>query len=127
MAGKGPDNKDRSRSLLSDSALPKIEIPRSSRHERREFKLPEKLHTPLPSRAPSAEIEEPRKTNRKRRSSTAKFRDRTQGWFKEGEALETASDSEVTEEIAARSFPVAAVVGGSAALAAILAILWWLR
>ncbi len=125
MAGKNPDDNDRSKSLLSKSALPKIEIPRSSERERREFKLPETLHTPIPSRSGKSPSK-PKPSRRKRRTSTAKFRDRTQGWFKEGEALETPADDENTQEIYRSSFPLVALLGGAALIAA-AALIWWLR
>lgn len=131
MAGKPSDEKERARALLSANALPKIEIPKSARHERREFKLPDHLNTPIPERASASESAADSSAStvpkRRRRPSTAKFRDRTLGWFQTGEELETQESMAPSEydrpEAAGRPWVLVAAVG--AAVVAI-ATIWWL-
>jgi len=124
MAEKPSDEKRRARALLSEGALPKIEIPRSGERQHREFKLPDKLHNPVPSR-PKKATDGAGKPNRRRRgSSTGRFRDRTQGWFKKGEELEEG-EGELEPPKRGHAGLFAAIGGG--ALVAVLVLIWWLR
>jgi len=141
MAGKPSNEKERSRALLSADARPKIEIPRASQHERREFKLPEHLTTPVPSAGPRADDEADEAASeaaeagaedrlpRRRRPSTAKFRDRTLGWFKIGDDLATQdemprSDADGDDVSTPSSWMLAAA--GIAVVAVIAVALWLL-
>lgn len=132
MAGKASDRKDRSRALLSDDALPKIEIPRSAAHRRRQFKLPEHLKTPIPMgrRAPAASKDgadaENQAPKRRRRQSTGRFKERTLGWFQTGEELETREGiepSELDPDPKSRTPLLIFVVGTTVVVAA--ALVWW--
>jgi hypothetical protein len=114
-----------------------VEIPRSKRAPKREFKLPDEISKPIPRRAApeqsstedeSAEDSSPPK--RRRRNSTGRFKERTLGWFKTGEELEgkDAVDPEETGESIpeSRSNLAVAVIVGGVGVAAVVAVILWL-
>jgi len=139
MAGKPSNEKERARALLSADARPKIEIPRSAQHERRKFKLPDQVKTPAPTLAapvgtgPSDAAEsatdatDEDRAPRRRRPSTARFRDRTLGWFKIGDDLATQDEmprSDADDETESHSAVWLAV--GGFAVAMVIVVAFWL-
>ena len=131
MAGKAEDDKVRSRKLLSQDAVPKVEIPRRRTREKRQFKLPDEISAPIPRRKAKsdADADAERPPKRRKRSSTARFKERTLGWFKTGEELEemeTATPEQTGEKPPEPSspLPMLVIVGGAVALAVTIVVVW---
>lgn len=88
------DDDKRSEHLLSDDAIPRVEVPKSESEGMRQFRLPSVLAKPVRPAGDTGErtaVREDKaagKKRRRRRPSTGRFRDRTLNWFKTGEALE---------------------------------------